>query len=239
MPEDDNEIKMKIVVINGQNHKGSTYHLGRILAEKISDDITEFFLPRDFGEFCCGCTNCFAKSETLCPHYKKLKPLTEAMDSADVLIFTSPVYVFHYTGSMKAFLDHYGYRWMVHRPEEKMFTKQAIVLSTAAGAGMKSTNKDIKHSMFFWGVGRIYTYGAAVMETSWERVKDKKKAKISKKLDKIAKQVKSCYGRVTPSVKTKVLFNVLSKVQKNGFNQADADYWKDKGWDGKKRPWKK
>ena len=93
--------------------------------------------------------------------------------------------------------------------------------------------------MFFWGVGRIYTYGAAVMETSWERVKDKKKAKISKKLDKIAKQVKSCYGRVTPSVKTKVLFNVLSKVQKNGFNQADADYWKDKGWDGKKRPWKK
>lgn len=71
----DNEIKMKIVVINGQNHKGSTYHLGRILAEKISDDITEFFLPRDFGEFCCGCTNCFAKSETLCPLTKNLSLL--------------------------------------------------------------------------------------------------------------------------------------------------------------------
>lgn len=36
-------------------------------------------------------------------------------------------------GSMKAFLDHYGYRWMVHRPEEKMFRKQAVCISTAAG----------------------------------------------------------------------------------------------------------
>ena len=30
---------------------------------------------------------------------------------------------------MKAFLDHYGYRWMVHRPEAKMFGKQAVVIN--------------------------------------------------------------------------------------------------------------
>lgn len=233
---------MKITVINGQNHKGSTYNMGRILTEKLSGEVTEIFLPRDFGEFCCGCTNCFGKSETLCPHYEKLKPITEAMDSADVLIFTSPVYVYHCTGSMKAFLDHYGWRWMVHRPEEKMFTKQAIILSTAAGAGMRSTNKDIKHSMFFWGVGRIYSYGTAVMETSWERVKDKKKIRIEKKLDSIAKQVKFSHGRVNPSFKTKAFFNIMGKMQKNGwigFNKADADYWKENGWCGKIRPWKK
>ena len=88
---------MKITVINGQNHKGTTY----------------------FGEFCCGCNNCFGKSEMLCPHYEKLRPITEAIDRADVLIFTSPVYVYHCTGAMKSFLDHYGWRWMVHRPEEK------------------------------------------------------------------------------------------------------------------------
>ena len=71
------------------------------------------------------------------------------MDKADILIFTSPVYVYHVTGSMKAFLDHYGYRWMVHRPEEKMFSKQVVCIATAAGAGMKSTIKDISDSMFF------------------------------------------------------------------------------------------
>lgn len=64
------------------------------------------------------------------------------------MIFESPVYVYHVTGSMKAFLDHYGYRWMLHRPEESMFHKQAVCISTAAGAGMKSTNKDMADSFF-------------------------------------------------------------------------------------------
>ena len=41
---------MKITVINGQNHKGSTYNMGKILADKLSDDVTEIFLPLDFGE---------------------------------------------------------------------------------------------------------------------------------------------------------------------------------------------
>ncbi len=63
-----------------------------------------------------------------------------AMDEADVIILASPVYVYHSTGAMKAFLDHYGYRWMVHSPEESMFKKQGVCISTAAGAGMKSTN---------------------------------------------------------------------------------------------------
>ena len=46
---------MKIVIIHGQSHKGSTYHSAHMLAEKISSDIKEFFLPKDFGEFCVGC----------------------------------------------------------------------------------------------------------------------------------------------------------------------------------------
>ncbi len=229
---------MKIVVINGQNHKGSTYSMGKIVADKLSGEVKEFFLPRDFDEFCCGCTKCFTESETLCPHYEKLKVITDAMDEAEVLIFTSPVYVYHCTGAMKAFLDHYGYRWMVHRPEEKMFTKQAVVLSTAAGAGMKSTVKDIKDSMFFWGVGKIYTYGAAVAATSWNEVTHKKKVKIEKKLEKIAKQVIFSNSRVTPSIKTKAFFSIMRMMQKNGWNKADMDYWHEKGWCGKNRPWK-
>lgn len=73
---------MHITIIHGQSHKGSTYHIARMLAEKLQGDITEIFLPRDSGSFCVGCTSCFGKSETLCPHYEKLKPLTEALDRA-------------------------------------------------------------------------------------------------------------------------------------------------------------
>lgn len=172
---------MKITIIHGQNHKGSTYHIAKMLAEKLEGEITEIFLPRDFDSFCVGCTNCFGKTETLCPHYEKLKPLTEAIDEADVLILASPVYVYHVTGAMKAFLDHYGYRWMVHRPEEKMFRKQAVCISTAAGAGVKSTNKDMAHSTFFWGVAKTYQYGVAVREVAWARVDDKIKKSVEKK----------------------------------------------------------
>lgn len=70
---------MKIAVINGQNHKGSTYHIGKQVADKLGGEVTEFFLPRDFGDFCVGCTQCFLKSETLCPHYERLKKITEAI----------------------------------------------------------------------------------------------------------------------------------------------------------------
>lgn len=229
---------MRITVVHGQSHQGSTCHIARSLAEKLGGEVTEFFLPRDFGEFCTGCTACFVESEKKCPHFEKLSPLTRAMDAADVLILASPVYVYHATGAMKAFLDHYGWRWMVHRPEEKMFSKQAVCISTAAGGGMKSANRDMAHSTFFWGVAKTWRYGVAVMETSWDRVDGKKKQRIDGKLDRLARKIGSRQGHVRPSVKTKAVFSVMRLMQKRGWNEADMDYWKEKGWTKKKRPWK-
>ncbi|MDO4276314.1 MAG: NAD(P)H-dependent oxidoreductase [Eubacteriales bacterium] len=229
---------MKITIIHGQSHKGSTYHIARMLSDKLKGEVTEFFLPKDFGSFCVGCTACFGKSETLCPHYEKLKPLTQAMDDADVIILASPVYVYHVTGSMKAFLDHYGYRWMVHRPEEKMFRKQAVCISTAAGGGMKSTNKDMAHSTYFWGIARTYKYGVGVRAVSWAGINEKIKKRIDKKTTTMAQKITQNHGHVTPSVKAKAFFNIMRLVQKNGWNEADKNYWVEKGWTGKKRPWK-
>lgn len=233
-----NRNNRKIVIINGQNHKGSTYHIARMLAEKIDGDIKEYFLPRDFGEFCIGCTKCFMESEKKCPHYEKLKPLTAAMDEADVIILASPVYVYHATGAMKAFLDHYGYRWMVHTPEESMFKKQGVCISTAAGAGMKSTNKDMADSLLFWGVTRRYNYGAGVAAVNWNGVSEKKKKAIDKATSSLAKKIRKHVGNVKPGIKTRGMFWAMHFVQRKGFNPRDAEYWKKKGWTGKKRPWK-
>ena len=98
---------MKIVIIHGQSHKGSTYNIANILAKKVSDDITEFYLPRDFKDFCLGCTNCFLKGEDKCPHHENIKPIIDALDSADLIILASPVYCYHASGAMKNFLDHF------------------------------------------------------------------------------------------------------------------------------------
>ena len=229
---------IKVVVIHGQSHKGSTYHIAHNLALKISEDITEFFLPKDFGEFCLGCNSCFYYSEERCPHHKKLSPITKALDEADVIILASPVYVMHASGPMKAFLDHYGYRWMIHRPSEHMFKKQGVCISTAAGSGTKSTNKDMADSLFFWGVAKTYKFGVNVAAVNWQSVNEKKKNAIDKSIDQLAKKIIRNNGKVKPNLKTRITFSFMRLIQKKGILPTDALYWKEKGWLNKDRPWK-
>lgn len=182
-----------------------------MVADALGGTVTEFFLPRDFGSFCVGCNNCFMKDESLCPHHAKLKPITDAMDDADVLILTSPVYVYHATGAMKAFLDHYGYRWMVHRPEPAMFHKQAVCVATAAGAGMRSTLRDMQDSLFFWGVPKVYRIGKAVHAVSWDHVSEKQRRSYAKQADAIAKKILR-KKKVQPGLKTKGFFHIMRMI---------------------------
>ncbi|MEG0691694.1 MAG: hypothetical protein RR444_01275, partial [Oscillospiraceae bacterium] len=50
-------------------------------------------------------------------------------------------YSYHVSGQMKSFLDHFANMWVVHRPETKMFSKQGIVIATAAGPVYKKSKK--------------------------------------------------------------------------------------------------
>lgn len=227
---------MKCVIIHGQSHEGTTCHIARLVAGKLDADVREFFLPRDFGDFCTGCTACFVRSESCCPHYDRLKHITDSLDWADVIILASPVYVYHATGAMKALLDHYGYRWMVHRPEAGMFRKRAVCISTAAGGGTRSTLRDMADSTFFWGVAKTYKLGMNVRATSWDGVRSEKRAKVERAASAIANKIKHC--KVRPSLKTKAFFTVMRMMQKRSWNAADGEYWKEKGWLEKERPWK-
>lgn len=229
---------MKITIIHGQSHNGTTCHIARSLAEKLGGQVTEFFLPRDFGEMCIGCTVCINRDEKLCPHYKKLAPITEAVDQADVLIMESPVYVYHVTSAMKAWLEHYGWRWLLHRPEESMFRKQVVCIATAAGGGQKSTCQDMADSASFWGAARIYQYGAVVRAMKWDGVTDKTRAKLERDTTALAAKIKADQGRKKLCLKTRLLFPVMSMIVKKRPDSADYDYWKNKGWLEGKRPWK-
>lgn len=229
---------MHIVVIHGQSHRGSTYHVAHELAEKLSDHITEFFLPKDFGEFCVGCCTCFTDTEMHCPHFDRLSPITKALDAADVIILASPVYVFHASGAMKALLDHYGYRWMVHSPEGSMFRKQGVCVCTAAGGGTRSTLKDMADSLFYWGVARVYRCGVSVAATSWNDVSEKKKASIDRATTALANRIIRRNDKLRPTIKTKALFFAMHLAQRKGVNPRDATYWQQQGWTENIRPWK-
>ena len=108
---------MKITVINGTEKHGVTYRLKEIFLETFSDaDITEFYLPKDCPNFCIGCTRCILKGESTCKDVNKISVITKALLKADLIVMTSPAYVMHTTGAMKALLDHLAYLWMPHRP---------------------------------------------------------------------------------------------------------------------------
>jgi len=148
------------------------------------------------------------------------------------------VYVFHATGAMKAFLDHLGHRWMVHRPEARMFRKQGVSVSTAAGAGTRSTLKDMDDSLFFWGVAKRYKLGMNLAAVNWEGVRPSKKAAIDRVTSRLAAKLVRRNGRVRPGLKTRLFFWIMHFVQRKGFGPRDAEYWQSRGWTASARPWK-
>lgn len=233
---------MNILMINGTMRKSSTYRIAKMFVERVTlsqDKVDELFLPKDMPEFCRGCGLCITQGEKKCPDYFiYLRHITKLIDEADLLVFATPTYVYHATGQIKALLDHYGYRWMVHRPEGSMFQKQAVCFATAAGAGMKSALKDITDSLKWWGVGRIYTYGVAIKSMSWDGVEKPVKDKIDKRVNELMFQIVHEKERVTPSLYTRILFYVMRYMHSRNFmQQIDTDYWQGLGWLGSKRPW--
>ncbi len=229
---------MRITLIHGQNHKGSTYHIGRMLTEKFENaDIQEFFLPKDLNHFCMGCYKCIDRDKD-CPFYDEKNQIMKSVENAELLIFTTPTYCMHASASMKAFIDLTFTYWMYHRPRKCMFSKKAVVISTAAGAGTKSAIKDITNALFYWGVPYVKQYGISVQAMSWEQVAIGKKCKIEKDMEKMANSIKK--GKVRVGIKTKFMFNIMRMMQIKGWGSGDAEkeYWSKSGWLDKERPWK-
>ena len=231
---------MKIVMLNGQNHKGSTYHIGRMIADKISgeNEIEEFFFPRDLNHFCAGCYTCIEDNKK-CPYYDEKKKILQAVERADVLIVTSPNYCLHVSAPLKSLIDMTFDYWMVHRPQKVMFSKRAVIVTTSAGASPKSVMKDIEDALFYLGVPSITKYGIAVQAMNWNGVRPSKKEKIDKDTSRIARKL-STQKKPHVGLKTKFIFNMMGMMQKKGWGSSPVEklYWEQEGWLNKNRPWK-
>ena len=238
---------MKITVINGTEKHGVTYKLKEIFLDELRNraDITEFYLPKDCPNFCVGCTSCFLTNEHKCKDAEYIQKIEKAMLDADLLLFTSPAYVFHATGALKAMLDHFGYRWMPHRPAKEMFGKRAVIITQCLGAGGKSTAKDIKDSLSWWGISNIKVYSFKLMsDILWDKIPEKKRVKMTAKL--VCAAGKAARTDFTKPAKTKLItklkFYAVRMLQtelgKNNPEHTGYTYWKANGWIDGKRPWK-
>lgn len=223
---------MKITIINGQTHKGSSYNIGKMLADKLAcnDLVTEYFLPRDLNHFCLGCYKCI-EDITKCPFYDEKKIILDSMEKSDLIVFTTPNYCFGPSAQLKAFIDLFFDFWMPHRPLPWMFKKKAVVISTCAGGGAKQATKYIKKALIYMGVPYVKMYYTAVQAMNWKSVDDKKKENIEKDIDKLAKRVAKV-ETPKPGIKSKFLFMIFKNMHSGGFDSSPVEkqYWIEQGF---------
>lgn len=237
---------MKITVINGTEKHGVTYRLKEIFLGRFRKkaEITEFYLPKDCPSFCSGCVSCILKGEHTCKDSEYIQKIAASLLESDLIVMTSPAYVMHTTGSMKALLDHFAYLWMPHRPAPEIFTKRAVIITQCLGAGAKSTAKDIKHSLSWWGISKITVFtGRLVEDIVWEKLTEKKRSELTEKMNRLSQKLLSINyekpSRVNAITRIKFLFcRMMQKsLHKNDPQYLDGKYWAEQGWLGNIRPW--
>ena len=143
---------MNYVIINGSPRKKNTWKMVMQAKSNLEGDFEEIQLMKEKIPMCNGCFKCIMQSEEMCPHFDRVRPIIEKIESADGIIIASPVYAMNVTALLKNFFDHTAY--LYHRPE--FFTKKALVVVSTAGAGQKDVAKYIDETLRHWGVNRVY-----------------------------------------------------------------------------------
>ena len=236
---------MKITVIHGQSHKGITYKMAHTVLDflmKPEDTMEEFFLPKDGPGFCIGCNNCFVKGEEYCPGADKVQPIIKSIEESDIIILDSPNYVMEMSGNMKSLMDHFAYRWVTHRPHEKMFKKVGLTISSSAGAPANHTVKSMAKQLKWMCVPKVYLFSIISNAKGVNDLSEKKQIEIKNKAQKVAAKVRKRAENPRASLKTKFMFMIFRKMQSSpdaSWNPVDRDWWIDNGWTKDVRPWKK
>ncbi len=235
---------MRICVVHGQGHKGVTYTMTHEIIRNLPvkpEDIKEFFLPQDGPSFCVGCNTCFLKGEEHCPEAHKVQPIMQAMEWADVIVLDSPNYVLEMSGSMKNLLDHFGYRWVTHRPSGTMFHKVGITVCSSAGAPCTHTVKSMEKQLKWMCVPKVYRFPFICNALGIHDLKPKKREEMEKKARKIAKKVKKYITHPRASFRSKFFFGMFRKMEMSpdaAWNPTDQNWWIQNGWTKDIRPWK-
>ena len=226
-------MNITVFYANKRKNKSSTYSIAQLLISKLlcGDQLFEFYLPQDMPHVCIGCYVCFQGKEDKCGGYEYMKPILSAMEKSELIVFCSPTYAFHTPGQIKTLLDHFSYRWLVHRPDLSFMKKQAVIINTAGGGGMKSTVRDISDSMDYWGIARTHIITQSVWNYDWQNLPDSFRKKAYNKVDRTAKKIMRYQKHLVPTMKSKCLVFLYKWLHgHNKMTAVDDLYWKEKGY---------
>lgn len=146
----------KIVVLKGSPRKGrNTDKLADAFIESAraaGNEVEEFSAA---GKKIGGCIGCYACMQNggECVQKDDMRPIYDALLTADSIVFASPIYYFSYTAQMKAMID----RLFAPMLGKKLNVKSAALLLTFGG---EHADEDAP--------GALAEYDALVKYTGWE-----------------------------------------------------------------------
>ncbi|MFC1725877.1 flavodoxin family protein [candidate division KSB1 bacterium] len=122
-----------VVIINGATRiKGNTDTLIKKIIESSTDpnlNIKLYTLRDKKIDDCIGCYNCYEKNK--CSIKDDMREIHEAIQTANLLIFASPLYWWGVTGLMKTFIDRL-YLYYPLKNRHLISGKKAIIITTMA-----------------------------------------------------------------------------------------------------------
>ena len=216
---------MKCLIIHASYRKGNTYQVSKLLKSYMQTnghvEYEELFLSKLNLPFCIGCNRCFLKGEDVCPHRSIIQPIVEKIIHCDGLIIATPTYSLQVPGLLKCWLDHMSYHF--HRPS--FFNKKALVITTTAGGGAKSTGRYIKKVLECWGINHVHLLPLRCFSFSYIPSKEDL-GQISLAADVFYAEVASKKLH-TPSMERLFLFNLWRSMATSGKESSTADfaYW--------------
>jgi multimeric flavodoxin WrbA len=222
---------MKVTAFVGSARKKHTYHAAERLLKnlespgKIDCEIVQ--LSDYHLETCRGCKTCFEKGEEWCPLHDDRDRLIQKIDESDGIIFASPNYSFHVSGSMKVFLDRLGF--LFHRP--RFFGK---AYTSIVAQGVMRGEEIVKYFDFIGkGLGFNVVKGCCIR--TLEPMTEEGKIKTERILDRLGKKFHSTLEKKAlpaPSFFKLMIFRLgrtsIKKMLDDRFK--DFRYYQEQGW---------
>jgi multimeric flavodoxin WrbA len=117
---------MKVLALNGSPRMkaSSTYHMLKPLLEGMEEAgaETELIHIRELDlEACTGCYTCWVRTPGVCVNKNKdsMYGILQKFNTADLVVFGTPLYIFTMSGLLKTFLDRTIVRfepWLIPHP---------------------------------------------------------------------------------------------------------------------------
>ncbi len=229
--------RIHILAISASPRYGSTErhleYLQKLLVEKDPLVNMEIICLRNYDiKPCLGCTVCYEKDESYCPHKDDLMKVVAKMREADGVVFASPTYVMNVSGLMKNFIDRLSY--VCHRSE--FFNKEAMLFTTCAGMiGSQQSLKSMRHAVSAWGFDISSQVGVVTGIYKPQKPNEQGAKKIISAAEKILRDINH-KAYLKPNFLALVSFRYrqicYSKAIAEGNSSYDLLYWQNNNWIG-------